>query len=304
MNIHDTIMEKYQARRTKKQKTAFIDYLKGEIPGLRMEEAGGPGGRNLIYGDVEKAEVIFTAHYDTVIESFLPNLILPYSPVLKFAYALLMIVPMVIAAFAVDKLLVAFGADDFVAYNFGLAAYFAVFAFTFLIGKANRHTANDNTSGVLALIKLIGSLSAEEHGKCAFVFFDNEEYGCLGSGAFYKKHKDAMQDKLIFNMDCIGDGDNILFVLTKVAQEKFGGRMRRAFIEKDGYAVHFADSKKVKYPSDQKHFPVSAAVSALHSHKRLKLWVGRIHTRRDTVCIKENIEYVCEGAKKMLDPDL
>ncbi len=303
MGVYEKIMENFQSRRTKKQKTAFIEFLKGEIPELQVEKAGILGGRNLIYGDVERAEVIFTAHYDTVIESLLPNLILPYSPVLKFAYAFLMIAPMVIAALAVDRLLLAFGADDFVAYNFGMAAYFAAFIFTFLIGKVSRHTANDNTSGVLALIRLICMLNAEEKKKCALVFFDNEEYGCLGSGAFYKAHKDAMQDKLIFNMDCIGDGDNFLFVLSKKACEKYGELMRRSFKDKDGYKVHFADARKVKYPSDQKHFPVSTAVSALHSHRLLKLWVGRIHTRRDTVCNKANIEYICEGIQKMLTPN-
>jgi len=301
VSIDYTILEKYQVRHTQKQKSEFIGLMQREFPGLRVEKAGKLGSRNLIYGDIERAKVVFTAHYDTVITNLLPNLILPYRPVVRMLYMLLVIAPMVLVMLAVKYGMLALGAGDQLSSVCMLVVYFIMFVGTFLVGIPNRHNANDNTSGVLALVELIGRLTAEELEKTAFVFFDNEEYGCVGSGAFYKQHKEMMQDKLVFNMDCVGDGDNLLFVLTEMADDRWGKAIRAAFTETDDYKVGYADAKKVKYSSDQKHFPVSAALAALHRHKLLKLWVGRIHTGRDTVCSMENIKYICSSACRFIE---
>ena len=54
----------------------------------------------------------------------------------------------------------------------------------FMGGKPNKHTANDNTSGVITLLELMNRLSPEQKERTAFVFFDNEENGMLGSAFF------------------------------------------------------------------------------------------------------------------------
>ena len=90
-------------------------------------------------------------------------------------------------------------------------------------------------------------------------------------------------------------------MLTEKARERWGAKLEAAFAGKNGLHTEFASAKKVKYSSDQKHFPVSVAVAALHRHKYLKLWVGRIHTRRDTICKKENIEYIAECAERLIN---
>ena len=300
MSIYAEVMEKYQARRTGKQKTAFIAYLTREFPGLRVEKAGRMGSRNLIYGDIGSADVVFTAHYDTVNENLLPNLILPRRPLLRMLYMLLVISPMVALLLAVKYGMEALGAGEDISSICALAAYFAAFICTFIVGFPNRHNANDNTSGVLALMRLMRTMDEEKLSRTAFVFFDNEEYGCVGSGAFYKLHRDVMRDKLVVNMDCIGDGDNIMLVMSPEAEEKHGAAVRNAFRSGNGYTVELASSKKIKYSSDQKHFPVGIGVCALHINKLLGLWVGRIHTRRDTVCKKGNIEFICRCAEELI----
>ena len=303
VKIAETIVEKYQVRKTRRQKTEFIDFMQQSFPGIRVEKSGLFGSRNLIYGDIEKADVIFTAHYDTVVENMLPNLIMPYAAWLKVPYMLLVIAPMVIVMLAVKFGMLALGASDDVSSICMLTVYALMFAYMFFFGVPNKHTANDNTSGVLALINIMQrlSLSPALPDKAAFVFFDNEEYGCVGSGAFYKAHKELMQDKLIFNMDCVGEGDNFLFITSQKANERFGEKLRSAFTSDDKYSVRFDDAKKIKFPSDQKHFPVSVALAALHSHKVLGLWVGRIHTRRDTVCDVQNIEYIARHAMQFIE---
>lgn len=58
---------------------------------------------------------------------------------------------------------------------------------------------------ILALCRYEGNLD-----KAAFVLFDHEEIGMVGSYSFAKKHKEILKDKLIVNLDCVSDGDHIL----------------------------------------------------------------------------------------------
>lgn len=71
------IFDNYQVRKTKSQKTAFIDLLKQYYPDLTVEEGGVPRNRNIVIGDVEHANIIVTAHYDTCAQLPFPNLIAP-----------------------------------------------------------------------------------------------------------------------------------------------------------------------------------------------------------------------------------
>ncbi len=74
------IFEKYQVRKSKKQRTAFIEYVKGVASNLGYEakiEKGSFGSRNIVVGDVDKAKVLYTAHYDTCAKMIIPNFITP-----------------------------------------------------------------------------------------------------------------------------------------------------------------------------------------------------------------------------------
>jgi len=59
-------------------------------------------------------------------------------------------------------------------------------------------------------------------------------------------------------------------------------------------------SKGVIYPSDQANFPVGVGVAALKTSKSGILYMDRIHTKRDTVCREENIEFLRDGAVRLL----
>lgn len=300
MSICSDIQEKYQVRKTLSQKTAFIGYMQQAIPGLQVEKLGLMGSRNLIYGDVSRAKVIFTAHYDTVSRSYLPNLVTPDRQWLKFITLLLMLAPIIAAMIACGVLLEHFGVPYKIKVGILLAIYWAGFLGMFFLGKPNPHTANDNTSGVLTLIRLIEEMPESLRDKAAFVFFDNEEYGCIGSGAFRRKHRSETTDKLVFNMDCVGDGNNILLIATKKAREQYESALRAAFLPDNGITPIITDAKKVRYASDQKHFPVSVAAAAMKRGKWLGLYLDRIHTVRDTVCNAENIDYLTAGSISML----
>lgn len=295
----DKILESYQVRRTEPQKTAFISLLQQHFPELRVENAG--KNRNLVVGDIANAKVIFTAHYDTCVRSLYPNISIPFRPGLKFAYNMLTLLPLIAA-----MLLVIFGLelvlpDMRTRLLIGLGVYYILYFIQFFGAPANKHTANDNTSGVCLLIRLLETLTPEQRQKVAFVFFDNEEKGCVGSKAFRKLHKQETEQKMIFNFDCIADGDHILFLSTLTAEKQWEPLLRQAFRDENGLTVGFTNSKKAKYSSDQKRFPMSIGTAALTKHPVIGYYFSRIHTAKDTVFCEENIEFLRAGVTRLID---
>ena len=75
-----TIFEKYEVRKSRKQKTAFMDYVQSTAAEMDYEshtEKGYFGARNIVIGNPDKAKVIYTAHYDTCAVMPFPNFITP-----------------------------------------------------------------------------------------------------------------------------------------------------------------------------------------------------------------------------------
>ena len=292
------ILQNWQVRKTKKQKLAFTEMMQSRIPGLRVEEGGFPRRRNLVLGDVETAKVVFTAHYDTCARLPFPNFITPKNILIYLGYSVLIALPFLVLMFALMALLVPWlgmpGA--FVSILTGLGALFYMFFF----GPPNPHTVNDNTSGVLTLVETISRMSEEERAQCAFVFFDHEESMLLGSSRFASVHKKAMKDKLLVNFDCVSDGDDFLFVLSRKARKGYSEALRAAFAEAPGKEVHFESTLRAFYPSDQANFPVGVGVAAMRKKPLLGLYMSRIHTAKDTVLQEENLALLAEGAKKLV----
>lgn len=295
----EQILESYQVRRTDAQKTAFIKLLQQHIPELRVENAG--KNRNLVVGDIASAKVIFTAHYDTCVRSLYPNISMPFRPGLKFAYNMLTLMPLIAAMLLTAWTLMPVIQDWTTSMLAGLMVYYILYFIQFFGAPANKHTANDNTSGVCLLIRLLETLPPAQMEKVAFVFFDNEEKGCVGSKAFRKLHKAETEQKLIFNFDCIADGDHIMFLSTLPAEKQWEPLLRQAFRDENGLTVGFTNSKKAKYSSDQKRFPVSVGTAALSKHPVVGYYFSRIHTHKDTVFSEKNIEFLRAGVTRLVD---
>ncbi|MBQ2976432.1 MAG: hypothetical protein IJE17_02985, partial [Clostridia bacterium] len=82
MNFLQELLEKYQVRKTKAQKDSFLSWAQEQCENMgyaaRVEEnKGSKLCRNLVVGDVENAQVVFTAHYDTCAKMPVPNLVFP-----------------------------------------------------------------------------------------------------------------------------------------------------------------------------------------------------------------------------------
>lgn len=302
------IFSKYEIRKTKEQKQRFRNYLTGIASEQGYEvkaETVRKGVHNVIVGNPERAEVIYTAHYDTCAVMPLPNLITPkcipiyvlYQLILTFIvyiipYSLMLSTNYVLLA--TDSRLIAG-----VLYFLGFALLF-LFTYLMMCGPANKRTANDNTSGVTLLIDIMRELPNELKDKVAFIFFDFEELGMIGSRGYKTMHPSVAKDKLIINFDCVSDGDNILFVPKKGAYYATG-MIEEAFSPTEKYEGKYSVevAKNAFYPSDQMNFNRGVGVSALNKTKGGILYMDKIHTNKDTVYNEENIEFLKEGAIKL-----
>ena len=167
-------------------------------------------------------------------------------------------------------------------------------------GPANKHTVNDNTSGVITLVETALALPVEDRSKACFVFFDNEEKGMLGSSAFARKHKKVKKGKLVVNFDCVSDGPSIQFFPSRKLKKD---KMKIAGLET---AFRSAGDRQVEivrgfgfYPSDNAAFRLGAGVCALRKHRVFGWYMSRIHTARDTVMEEENIELLRDGCLRL-----
>ena len=286
------VLTAFPVRKSKQQKQEFRDaaqsYLKqfGYSPTV---EKGSFGCRNMVIGDPETAQYLITAHYDTCARLPIPNLITPCNFWAFLGYQLvvmllMLLVPAIPGALA--GLLV--GSFD-VGYYVWFLCVWAMIALV-MIGPANKHNANDNTSGVVTLLEIARSLPESQRGKVCFVLFDLEEAGLIGSAAYRKAHKKASDSQLVLNLDCVGDGDYIRFFPTKKLKKdrkKLTSLYKACgYLGKKDVLVH--EKGFSVCPSDQANFPYGVGICALRK-KGKTLYLSRIHTPKDTILEETNV---------------
>lgn len=294
-----TILDQYQVRKTKKQKTAFITLLHQHFPDLTIQKGPFPSCRNIIIGDVEKAQVLLTAHYDTCTQLPLPNFVVPTRPLLSIGYSVIILISIVSISHLLEILLAYYTANPLILHLFSLIIWLSLLILL-IAGPANKHTANDNTSGVITLCELLGILTPEQRTKAAFVFFDHEESGLIGSSYFRAKYKKKIRDKLLINFDCVADGDHILVSANKGARNEHTALIKDSFRPSETKSILFTNAEKTFYPSDQIGFKKCVAIAALKQKKFLGYYLDRIHTSKDTAFDKKNIKMLCNGVLHML----
>lgn len=299
MKDFKSILAKIPIRRTREQKSQFIDYIKKvssdlgcsctvESDGKKRNE-----NRNIVVGDIYKAKVICTAHYDTASRSLIPQALINNS--------LFLFVVSLICMFATAFLvpLINGGLISVLISILLIAIFFAMPIFTLIIViyamlkiviiwfsdkftgskfMSNPNNANDNSSGVFTLLTIMNELNKEYKNKVAFVFFDNEERRLKGSKFFKKEHfnnkHDINNNVLIVNFDCVTNGDYLYASCKSISDT-----------EKDMLRLNFKDIKffkkaKLFSTSDHKCFNRSIGIIA---YKRLCgiLYISNIHTIHD-----------------------
>ncbi len=286
------VLTAFPVRKSKQQKQEFRDaaqsYLKqfGYSPTV---EKGSFGCRNMVIGDPETAQYLITAHYDTCARLPIPNLITPCNFWAFLGYQLVVMLLMLLVP-AIPGALAGLLAGSFdVGYYVWFLCVWAVIALV-MIGPANKHNANDNTSGVVTLLEIARSLPESQRGKVCFVLFDLEEAGLIGSAAYRKAHKKASDSQLVLNLDCVGDGDHIRFFPTKKLKKdrkKLTSLYKACgYLGKKDVLVH--EKGFSVCPSDQANFPYGVGICALRK-KGKTLYLSRIHTPKDTILEETNV---------------
>ena len=301
----EIIMEKYQVRKTEKQKQAFREWLEGHLSeyGYRLiEEKYSKTGSNLVVGDVRKARVVLTAHYDTQPNFFAP-VVMGFSNWISFGISqIIMLWPMLLFFGIYLALMNSFPGNAVVSLAGTLV--FVAYFFQILCGIANKHTANDNTSGVATLISILEDLPQEDRHKVCVVFFDQEELGLIGSKKFQGKYKTVMKNKPLLNFDCVSDGQTLTFVMKKKFRDSKDFELLKEAAQQAAQEsekkLRFADALWNIYMSDQLFFPKGVGIVAAKKAPMFGYYIDRIHSKWDTKFDAENIALLTDTTLRLI----
>lgn len=308
MSIIETLVANFPIRKSKKQKEAFREWFIGwagekGYPAEVTKPKGFFRSSNLVVGNPETAEVTFTAHYDTPAVMPVPNFITPRNVLVYILYQLVLVpvllIPGALAGALTGHILRVVTDSAMLASKFGgLVGFISVYVTLgiMMFGPANRNNVNDNTSGVAAVMELMTRMPEEYRAKVAFILFDNEEKGLLGSSAYASSHKAVKKEKLIINMDCVGDGENVMFFANKKTRKlEVFSRLEEAMQAAKGRNYIMNKMEKCVYPSDQAQFKHGIAVCACNKMPVIGYYCDKIHTKKDTVCEQANLDFLADG---------
>ena len=257
-------LKKHRVRFYPYQKKRFRDLIEHEFAELGYDDVVVDKAKNVIIGDVHNARIIYTAHYDTPM----------FSPWFLFARVfghvlgglvigtLLMLLAVGVVTVMIAGFLEGLVTGEF--FMFADSSYFwisSVIAFALFFIFPSPGNANDNTSGVLAVYEIASRLKAYkmEEG-IAFVLFNNEEWGLIGSGAFKKemqgreriarRNGDEVHKFTLINFDCVGIGDRIMLGYASAN----GKRICQGIAPSFRYPVDIKKGNIMTSGSDHLHF--------------------------------------------------
>lgn len=299
----DYLNQHFPIRKSVEDKKRFRNYIidsldkKGIV--AKVERTKDGKNDNVIVGDPTKAKAVFVAHYDTPARSIFPNIMIPKNKLVFYSYQFVPIIFLLVVSMLFGHIVGNIILNDYSAFALSfMVAYYGLF-FCIMRGFTNKFNYNDNTSGVATVLSIIDGLASDKLNDVAFILFDNEEKGKKGSAAYFKDHKQEMQDRFVLNFDCVGNGDHILFIAQPCA---FGAHkykhLQDAFEHSEHYIVEFCSNKEANSNSDHKNFTKGVACVACKKTKHGLLYTPNIHTHKDIVADNANIDFL---SKKIVD---
>ena len=286
------IFENHPMRFTRKEKAALRSTLRAELGRLGYDDSEirevKASGVNLVIGDPH-APYFLTAHYDTPGRTgwmFGTSRWLGHTGANFFLVAvmllLLALTPAVLDGLLQDNDVTFWGAE--------LVMFLMLAVMVVSMVIKNKNNRNDNTSGVLSLLSMAGKIAddPELRRQCCLVFFDNEEWGLLGSSGFAgycKKQGIDLKRTQVLNFDCVGCGDILMLASTHPTSvcDALAESLRA-----EGETPVVKRSRMI-FLSDHASFPDSVMISYARRASVGLLYLPLIHTARDTVCDVEQI---------------
>lgn len=286
------LLSRFPVRKTRKQKAAFREEAVAYLKTLGYDakvETGKFGCQNLVFGSTETAQYLVTAHYDTCARLPIANFITPCNGLLFAAQQILMILIFTVVFLAVTNGCILLLGDHRFSALLGMFSILGLLILM-LFGPANPNNVNDNTSGVLTVLEIARSIPENQRSKVAFALFDLEEGGLIGAASYRKAHKKATDRQTVLNLDCVGQGNEMLFFPGKAVLKNI--RRSKPIYSVCGYfgekSLLVADKGFAMYPSDQMVFPYGVGIAALKRGK-YGLYLDDIHTPKDTKLDEKNV---------------
>ena len=263
------VLRDFPVRSRKRQKSRFIKAAMSYVQHLNYKvhvESEKGGIRNVVIGDPETARFLITAHYDTPAMLWCPNLIMPCNLFLNVICQIINCIFLMIPAVAVGGAVWYATQDAKLAY---LALTGAVVASVLLMmcGLPNPRNANYNTSGVIALLEIAASMPENLRSRVCFVLFDREEVTMAGSRAYQRRHRAALNFQTVANLNCVGDGDTIMFFPSKAMAEDVNLLCLERNCGRKQVKIH--RDRRFKCVSDHSGFYRSVGIMALR-----RSWIG------------------------------
>ncbi len=305
MTICEQITQLFPIRKTAAQKKAFRQWAMGEMSRLGyrawVEENDNGRQQNIVVGNPEHAQVIFTAHYDTPSTILLPDLQIPRNFPVYLLWQLLIIGGMLLISLAAGfGLGLLMGSGDVMILTFFGA--FLVLMWLQIGGIANKNNVNDNTSGVAALLETMARIPEENRAKAAFILFDNMEKGRRGSKAWARDHLEVQHTRFVVNADSVGVGDVFLAAASSLAMQL----PQYVLFEKlmtaiPGKTCRCHSSVTTRGSSDFRSFKCGVGVTAYREVSGVGLYLGDLHTSRDTEADQGNIAGLAEAFSSLVE---
>ncbi len=294
----------HPVRKTGAQKREFRQWLLRELKraGWKAgEETYGKwnGSVNVVAGDPDRADIFLCAHYDTGSRMLVPDFVSPANVLAHICYHLAAALALAAAAFLL-ALAVSFPLDQpgLMLPLFLVLAVAALWLAAY--GPANQSNANGNSSGVLAL--MAAAREVRPGKRVCLVFLDNNERSLLGASAFKKRHIDKASQCLFIDLDCVGDGEELLLIPSKYS--RWDGALLEAlessFPEGEEMRPHVLAKGLQYYPSDNRKFKFHVTVCACRYLAGLGYYIPHLRTKKDTVLREENAAYIARSIARFL----
>lgn len=293
------INDKFPIRRNKKQKEEFFNYVKNECENAYIDEIN--KNKNIVIGDIKKAKVVIAAHYDTPATSILPNMMLPKNFIICLLYQFVLVGIILGVTFLLRYLLnfiPIFSKDYKIVQPWLLLFIYFLIFYLFIFAFTNKHNKNDNTSGVATVLTLAKKINRSD---ICYVLFDNEENGLLGSKALNKKYKAYLEDILVLNFDCVGNGKYMLAAVNKnTNNNELFQKLKCITSNNENFTLEYFSATFSLAASDHKSFKNGVGFMACHKSKVFGYYAGRIHTNKDTVADTKNIDFLVNYVEEFL----
>ena len=150
------VLTQFPVRKSKKQKHEFINAIRAYCADLGYKvsvQKGSMGAQNIVIGNPATAKYVVTAHYDTCATLPFPNFITPRNLAAYLAYQIFVLALFFGICALISALVYLITNDPEISFWIAYLSYFGLF-FLMLFGPANKHNANDNTSGVVTLLEI------------------------------------------------------------------------------------------------------------------------------------------------------